>query len=1553
MSNPNQTLYDILRRLHPTGPDGFEGLIAKLLESLIGRRFFLAKAGFQGGRDMSTESRYGNIIAVECKKYLENTKLKERELLGEIAQVSRIFPDLDLWVLVASREVDSTLQDSINYEAREHGFEAFIVDTIEPDSKKPSSLSALCAHASDIVLQFIQKNKPRTNLKTPKNTLATIKTQSGYQHVIQELKNTFSSSTIGYDNWRYQQNTWLLEQFRSGRKSYAAFKQYINVLDGKVLKIEREHVNKSLSNWFQSWQKDHAFLALVGEEGDGKTWATASWLAKELTTHDNFPSVIFLTSTAVSSTIGVQELLADTISLQLKEFNAEYWKKRISQWMQRPICGSPQIILVLDGINERADIDWQSLVKELTCYRITRRTLEHLKKDGLPNEILGILKSLQDDEFANQNDLLSELSKHIGEEQTSQYETLILKHVEESNTSHIAVILTCRSIPWKEYTVFLSELTINVLTVPPFDDDELTVALSRHSMTLSSIHSSLFPLIRTPRLFALMVKHQQVMIESDDIALERLLYEDWRHRTSKKSGIRLGHAEFHVLIKDLAEKSLSRSTLFSRRDVENLLPYDDRQAVQELISSGILLPDPIRKARYTVEPRRLIHGLGLLLKEEVHEALKSNQPVDECIAQLLEPHRDMDLKVKICGAAVVHALMDEQFSEKGTFVLVRTWLEGRNMDEKSQQSIIAYLPERPEICIQLVEYVWSEIHNNAFAQTLLMREFLKWCEHPKLQALLPAKLERWMGFLHPYGFINQRGRKQENSEKIRQEIESRFGTQLQPGPISFQGYDLTVIEDNWLLRLAKVALAIISHSQRRPFIKALVRWSLSRTLMGHLGEYELVSWVLKTAQEDLWESFRAEIDRLIALDNIVTKQAASRLLSCLGSQKAYQLQRILPDDLFPPHPLQEMYEQDPCMQGFYLWRREDYADCLQRKELAPYHIASKMKELALEPDLPVPSDLGERLKSLVGEDFSPDGFWMALGATSDDHQLNEVESALAAFAPDVLADIVRRIIRDAPNRSDMDLRQLSLKIEPNLLILRKEEQHAVEQAWRKLIANWDNLNESEQQAEDWLFPAILVGLSAEEQLQALLSRPDDALDLSQYKYLFRSLNPQHAEKFFQDPSNTNNPRKLQRILWFLFVNPDSISATAVKQITTFLEREETETRRFVLELIYRSHNEDAIQYVLSSSWAWNPEHRFEEDKWGSFLLSDFGQSLSYQEICARVHPVYLGYAVEKRGLMKEEVAQYAEYIHSIWQSIKEKRTTPTGNDWFAKKFQKHALEQVLVVRPDLVQTWLQAVYEDTEVSSRLIFLCRGFYEALLEVLFKNKPEEALKLLNRLQSPFPGIRFIDSHTGLLCSDSALFHRNNHPAIQNLWNDRLESCSNDLELFEFVLAFQQEGNISWLKQIIREGLDSPWHFNQARAIMLLGFLEDAESKVTLQEYCNVPQSWIKSVAEKALAAYQRNVWAKHWFQQFLEDDDNVKAWACYKLFLKCVDRRFLIWEPEFVNEESVKNMQIEERVKFLRLNQNELKKHIEANEKRRRETFLGEKVLKDKVWPWMNF
>ena len=131
-------------------------------------------------------------------------------------------------------------------------------------------------------------------------------------------------------------------------------------------------------------------------------------------------------------------------------------------------------------------------------------------------------------------------------------------------------------------------------------------------MKLSDIQQELLPLIRKPRYLDLVIKYRQVMYESEDITVERLLYEDWKDYISRKSEETLGHNEFHALIRDLAEKMQSGSMFFSERDVEDLLPTDHRQVVQELISGGILIPDIICQGKYKVEPRRLIYGFCML-----------------------------------------------------------------------------------------------------------------------------------------------------------------------------------------------------------------------------------------------------------------------------------------------------------------------------------------------------------------------------------------------------------------------------------------------------------------------------------------------------------------------------------------------------------------------------------------------------------------------------------------------------------------------------------------------------------------------------------------------------------------------------------------------------------------------------------------------------------------------------------------------------------------------------------------------------------------------------
>jgi hypothetical protein len=152
-------LISVLRRLAPTGPQGFEGLVARLLEHLTGRRFFLARSGPQGGRDISSDSQNFSVIAVECKRYGKTKELEEQNLIGGMARATQEISDLDLWVLVASRKISSQIAISLATQAHHQGI-AFL--SISADDGSPSSLEVLCAQGADIVLEHIEKKDSAT-----------------------------------------------------------------------------------------------------------------------------------------------------------------------------------------------------------------------------------------------------------------------------------------------------------------------------------------------------------------------------------------------------------------------------------------------------------------------------------------------------------------------------------------------------------------------------------------------------------------------------------------------------------------------------------------------------------------------------------------------------------------------------------------------------------------------------------------------------------------------------------------------------------------------------------------------------------------------------------------------------------------------------------------------------------------------------------------------------------------------------------------------------------------------------------------------------------------------------------------------------------------------------------------------------------------------------------------------------------------------------------------------------------------------------------------------
>ena len=135
------------------------------------------------------------------------------------------------------------------------------------------------------------------------------------------------------------------------------------------------------------------------------------------------------------------------------------------------------------------------------------------------------------------------------------------------------------------------------------------------------------------------------------------------------------------------------------------------------------------------------------------------------------------------------------------------------------------------------------------------------------------------------------------------------------------------------------------------------------------------------------------------------------------------------------------------------------------------------------------------------------------------------------------------------------------------------------------------------------------------------------------------------------------------------------------------------------------------------------------------------------------------------------------------------------------------------------------------------------------------------------------------------------------ILNLIRDRrLDEATSDDVLSKETLAAHISGQQHLLREYIERNLNKGEPAAIARALMVAGFSDGSQYNESVLSNYDGTEGFVGVASTAAKYAYERNLWARHWFGRMCRATDLRRFWRCSVLFLKVVDGRYDFWFDE---------------------------------------------------------
>lgn len=1473
--------------LKPSEHDGFEGLLATIFGAVTGKAFRLAGSGSQHGKDGSTAGT-ANGIAFEAKLYTGS--INKNEVLSKLTEIIAAQPAHDLWILGATIEIKTQILDPLSKTADRNGINVLILDW-SPTAPLPE-LAVACSLAPDETAAFLAAHlTDKTLVASAVAALAGVAAHACFARSAAALRAALSNPGVGASIAADANRKWLTNLFADERAARREFGQPLAPLAQNALPtVERFDLVQQVQDAAFGPPVD-SIAVLLGDEGCGKSWIFAqSWLEA-----NNPPLALVITATDVPDGLapgGERDFLVRQIIRQTGGHADQQaiarWQSVLDGWEGDARPSRPNLVVLVDGLNQRPGYAWPQWLDRMAW---------HLAEVGGR-----LVTSVRNSFFSSRlRDTLA----------TPQ----------------------------------------RVLRINAWNEGELRAILEAEKINSSNLKPRVIALLRNPRVLGIafdLLREGSIKM-FDELSVERLLFEHIR----KSARFQQAPEEPLVFTKRLAEHAQEILTRVQTDATGSWLDFESadlgagskHQLTRDLLAvSGSRFFDPVPDDPYfyRLTDDGLDLALGFAILDTIARAHRTGTDIDETVSVMLEPIAALDRTAEAVFAALMLSSVDERSGDITTRALIAAFLRLQNIDDRDYRPFEAIVRTCPEAAMSALAELSASSRHTEHADWLTAalhearRDSASW-------KIMSERIGQWLQTysLDPTIAIFRNdaeaaeqydGKVAERGQALRERMDG-----LSLGEAAFVARVMHRDDRLPTGSLAREAFRLLAGMPLAPFAKSLVARVVSQAINSnfHAPYNELIHLVRFNPVD--WAQTR---DSLLEHAALLSEPGASdtgrwalvHILRATGTVE----DSVLCDRLVATLTRHRT--------AFANWRLiETYCDtdpCDPNSALPSTIEDTARKYHALDPTT-IRAHLG-----MSGEDhflrdaglglarFDPEStiavHRQVLDSVSqtvshrDMHRIFNVRED----APLITADVRERFLAlareksgphrggDEGTRDDWLIAQNALllafphmsgdeqlealvslpRFGPPLLdladVLKSASQHALEAALDRcarandddfrltilMIARYSGSPLTERSA------ATLRTLAIDEKsaIRALaigtLAGTNDRVFLSSFaegRWNANALDP--GEAHFE---RWDGARALAKAVSLELI--DAVDA---------LDRIAPEHYHMLA-----SASEGRVGSAIS-------------DRVGAALaravdidLPPLGPTVEQDSADPRKgfdSPLRsLVEPAEKLGLeeffkrMSEDKDDFDEKERRGWAAFEafEASLTRLNARQILQDTHPATLDACIAQRPDLVRAWAGICIGLSDHRIRNIY---NFGLRLAEALSRLDTELSAALFEHLRSHRGFLRIVSGPASLGLESLSVWSAADHKAIDVLRRARLDYAVTDNEIAQEVLAATGRGKDAFLDNYVREKLEADRPVDVARALMVCGFSSSSAGRGgIIAAHVELPGP-IGEAARRARYAYDRNVWARHWYDRMHDADTPEDFWRFSVLFLKLVDGRYQHW------------------------------------------------------------